>query len=153
MKCLSLRQPWATLVVRGAKWVETRSWRTGHRGLLAIHAAKVFPPVARSLCWDEPFRTLLQQGGYHSWDQLPLGQILGTVTLTDCVATEEIDPALTAMGHPNPDLEKALGDFRPRRWGWLLGNARPLIVPVACNGNLGLFDVPLRLDELTGDQS
>lgn len=44
MKALTLTQPWATLVVRGIKTVETRSWHFGYSDNLpmplAIHAAK-----------------------------------------------------------------------------------------------------------------
>lgn len=40
MKALTLTQPWASLVELGEKWIETRSWRTGHRGPIAIHAGK-----------------------------------------------------------------------------------------------------------------
>lgn len=40
---LTLTQPWATLVALGEKHYETRSWDTGYRGLVAIHAAKKFP--------------------------------------------------------------------------------------------------------------
>ena len=43
MKALTLTQPWASLVAIGAKRIETRSWSTPYRGLLAIHAAKGFP--------------------------------------------------------------------------------------------------------------
>lgn len=52
-RALSLTQPWATLatlVVSGAKRVETRSWKTPYRGWLGIHAAKGFPAWARLLC-------------------------------------------------------------------------------------------------------
>lgn len=40
MTALTLWQPWATLVALGEKKFETRSWTTGFRGPLAIHAAK-----------------------------------------------------------------------------------------------------------------
>ena len=43
MKALSLTQPWATLVVIGAKRIETRSWHTSYVGPLLIHAAKAIP--------------------------------------------------------------------------------------------------------------
>lgn len=39
MKALTLWQPWASLVALGVKTIETRSWSTGYRGPLAIHAA------------------------------------------------------------------------------------------------------------------
>lgn len=37
---LSLRQPWAWLVVHGGKTIENRSWNTKHRGVFLIHASK-----------------------------------------------------------------------------------------------------------------
>lgn len=61
MKCLTLTEPWATLISIGAKRIETRSWATYHRGLLAIHSAKGFPKEARELCWQEPFATPLKE--------------------------------------------------------------------------------------------
>lgn len=35
---LSIRQPWAALVVHGIKTIEVRSWRTHRRGTILIHA-------------------------------------------------------------------------------------------------------------------
>lgn len=40
MRAISLWQPWASLVVLGAKKIETRHWSTNYRGPLLIHAAK-----------------------------------------------------------------------------------------------------------------
>lgn len=51
MRILTLTQPWASLIAIGAKTLETRSWRTGYRGPLAIHYA---------LCHMEPFRSVLR---------------------------------------------------------------------------------------------
>lgn len=39
MKCLSLRQPWASLIASGQKTIEVRSWRTHYRGPLVICAS------------------------------------------------------------------------------------------------------------------
>lgn len=40
MKALSIRQPWAWLVVNGHKDIENRVWQTAYRGPLLIHASK-----------------------------------------------------------------------------------------------------------------
>jgi len=40
MKVLSLRQPWADLIVDGRKKVETRKWNTSYRGWFWVHASK-----------------------------------------------------------------------------------------------------------------
>ena len=40
MRTLSIRQPWAWLIVHGHKDVENREWATDYRGPLLIHASK-----------------------------------------------------------------------------------------------------------------
>jgi hypothetical protein len=140
MKMLSLQQPWATLVVAGAKRYESRSWQTAYRGPLAIHAAVRFPPAARALCRAEPFRTLLREAGYPDWTGLPTGAILGTVRLLRCLRVEDVQDLSPA--------DEALGDFRPGRWAWLLAEPSRLASPVPCRGRLGLFDGPALPPEL-----
>ena len=51
MKALSLKQPWADLIVQGKKIIETRKWRTNFRGEFYIHASKSFDknPVTGAL--------------------------------------------------------------------------------------------------------
>src|SRR5437016_10859136 len=44
MKALSVRQPWAWLIVNGHKDIENRSWQTKFRGKLLIHAGQRFDP-------------------------------------------------------------------------------------------------------------
>lgn len=39
MKALSLRQPWAWMVVHGGKTIENRVWKTSFRGEFLIHAS------------------------------------------------------------------------------------------------------------------
>lgn len=39
-KCLSVRQPWASLIANGQKSIEVRSWSTNYRGPLVICASK-----------------------------------------------------------------------------------------------------------------
>jgi ASCH domain len=46
MKALTIRQPWAELILRGRKPFELRTWRTKYRGPLVIHAA------AKIDAWD-----------------------------------------------------------------------------------------------------
>jgi len=47
MKALSIREPWASMIARGEKTIEIRTWRTRHRGPLLLCAAKSSPgPLA-----------------------------------------------------------------------------------------------------------
>ena len=50
VKALTIRQPWAELILRGRKPYELRSWKTNYRGPLVIHSAmKVDSDDARQL--------------------------------------------------------------------------------------------------------
>lgn len=37
MKALSVKPPWAELIISGKKKIENRNWKTNYRGKLAIH--------------------------------------------------------------------------------------------------------------------
>ena len=39
MKAITIKQPWASLIVHGIKDIENRTWRTNYRGRVLIHAA------------------------------------------------------------------------------------------------------------------
>ena len=39
MKVLSIKEPFATLILTKKKHIETRSWKTNYRGELFIHAS------------------------------------------------------------------------------------------------------------------
>jgi hypothetical protein len=40
MKCLSIKEPWATMILEGKKTIETRTWYTDYRGKLLLCASK-----------------------------------------------------------------------------------------------------------------
>lgn len=46
MKVLTIRQPWASLIILGYKRFEFRSWKTSYRGDLLIHAGKMIDKEA-----------------------------------------------------------------------------------------------------------
>lgn len=148
MKALTLTQPFATLVAIGAKKIETRSWYTSYRGLLAIHAAKGFPKWAKDLVRnDAMFMQILQE--HFDIDaspsqliaELPLGKVLCTCELVDCVATETLAviPPRNLMWQLTA-MEKYFGDYSPKRFGWILQNVQPLEKPVPATGALSLWE-------------
>lgn len=151
MKCLSLYQPWATLVVLGAKRIETRSFPTKHRGVLAIHASKHWQPnKILALIDQEPFRTAL---GEHRGN-LPLGCILGTVRLEDCLPTQAVRDQISdykaGLRHAAPisPEEFAFGDYSQGRWAWVLSNPVRRVNPIPWRGQMGLFALPQAVVDL-----
>jgi len=121
LKALTIRQPWAQLIIYGIKDVENRSWQTKYRGPLLIHAGLT---VDRE---DERYyRELCQEEDLPWPTPVPTGCIVGIVQLVDCV-TES-------------DSEWFYGPF-----GWVLEKALQFETPIPFTGRLGLYEVP---DEL-----
>jgi len=81
---LSLKQPWAGLLVHGHKTIEVRRWATGRRGRILIHAARI--PDDRDEAWEYALRwpevsdTVLLNGG-----------LIGAGDLVDCVTYRSRD--------------------------------------------------------------
>ena len=125
---LSLKQPWAALVVAGRKTVEVRKWATAIRGRVYIHAARV--PDNRAEAWAQV-----------PDDLKPLSQLrgglIGAADLTACLSSRSAAVfAADVPRHLNaPDWFEA-----PRMYGFVFRGAEP--VPFACcKGNVRFFTV------------
>jgi len=94
MKALSVKQPWAWLIVHGLKDIENRDWSTKFRGRIYVHA---------STRWDTTLghraalHFLAQKCGESEAQQKWLviqrdakpGCIVGEVDIMDCVTSSE----------------------------------------------------------------
>lgn len=40
MKVLTIKEPWASLILKGKKTIETRVWKTKYRGVVLLHASQ-----------------------------------------------------------------------------------------------------------------
>jgi len=132
MRCLTVRQPWATLIALGEKEFETRSWRTNYRGELAIHAGK---RVDKAICRQEPFKSVLSKHGY-SEHNLPLGAIIAIGSLEECYP---ITIGENARGWVSGN-EYDFGDYTEGRFAWKLTRMAPLNPPVPVSGKLNLWE-------------
>lgn len=84
MRALSIRQPWAWLVVNGYKDIENRTWPTNFRGRIYVHAGQ------RMVSSDYPDqRNHILQAGIVIPAQLARGAIIGEVTVTGCISTSD----------------------------------------------------------------
>lgn len=142
IKAISLWQPWASAIVCGWKQIETRHWKTDHRGLLAIHAA-------RNTNGLREYRDMVDQGipsgvsyfGDDELDDLPRGAIVAVAHLVDVVPTERICDRGTIYGIEFSPAERWYGNYDPERYGWVLQNVAPLAEPVPWKGSQGIFEI------------
>ena len=111
---LSLKQPWAALLVHGLKTIEVRNWPTGRRGRILIHAARI--PDHRPEAWDRLPLDL------HSAAKL-VGGFIGEGELVNCV--EYSTPKEFAA-----DQRFHLNDSNwfepPRLYGFKFTNLKPM---------------------------
>nr|XP_045016322.1 activating signal cointegrator 1 [Jaculus jaculus] len=86
--CLSMHQPWASLLVRGIKRVEGRSWYTPHRGRLWI-AATGKKPSPQEVSELQATYCLLRGKDVEFPNDYPSGCLLGCVDLIDCLSQKQ----------------------------------------------------------------
>lgn len=132
MKALSLTQPWATAMAIGVKEWETRSWPTGFRGLVAIHAAKRFPRWAKNFAMEIRHEHSLFPQHPSEW---PVGCIVAVGEIKECRSTEDIRGQLS-------ETERKWGDYGDDRYCFKFQLLRQVIPPALCKGALGFWTIP-----------
>jgi gamma-glutamylcyclotransferase (GGCT)/AIG2-like uncharacterized protein YtfP len=122
-RALSVRQPWATLIVMGRKPNEYRSARTARRGRVFIHAAATMGKTERAAAIREGLDP----------DALPRGVIIGSVEIVDSVRASTFQPS---------ESDRRRGDYRSDLWAWKLARPEMLARPVPAKGALSFWLVP-----------
>jgi predicted transcriptional regulator len=117
MKVLSLKQPFAELVVSGKKTIEIRKWNTKFRGEFLIHASKNA---------DKQFMKKL---GY---DNLPSGVIVGKAKLVN------VKKYLNQKDFKK-DQNKHLATRDYGNYGFILENVKR-IKEIPAKGKLGFWE-------------
>jgi hypothetical protein len=144
VKALTLRQPWASLVMDGLKEFETRSWRpkidVGERLVIHAAAAPISGPglgVLHALAAEPRLAGVADPDIDAAIPGFPLGVILGSVRVIEILTTEEARQTLRFADAP---WEQITGDFRDGRWA--IRVAYPDVWPdqVAARGRLGLWE-------------
>jgi len=128
MKAITIKQPWATLIVKGYKKYEFRTWKTKYRGKILIHAGKGVDKKCL-----EKFK--------HLNLEYPAGCIIGEVEITDCIELNEetenkiIEENPLVYGHHK----------RREGYAWKLTNPKE-IEKIEMNGQLGLWNYEKKED-------
>ena len=123
MMALSIRQPWAWLILHGGKDIENRTWTTNVRGRVLIHAAKGMTANEWSDAWGYAEVVAGRELPSPHVRDIERGGIVGSVEIVDCVC-ESGSPWFTGPV------------------GFVLRN--PIVLPFREHrGQLGFFTCPL----------
>ncbi len=123
MKILSIRQPWASLIVNGYKEYEFRSWNTKFRGEFLIHASLTIEKdaIKRFLDYNLDFKT---------------GCIIGKAIITDSIlVTETFENELIAKNPLVYKIEKGRSGY-----AFKLENIMKFEETIPYKGQLGFFN-------------
>lgn len=124
MRTLSIRQPYAWLIMQGIKDIENRDWKTDYRGPMLIHVSKTYTRKEHNRLAEQIAKDL--HVILPSFEDLcaQQGLVIGRVNLIDCVT-----------GHTSPW-------YIPESFAFVLADPMKL-TPVPWRGQLGFFDVPM----------
>ena len=123
MKALTIRQPWASLIINGYKKYEFRSWKTKYRGKILIH-------TGLNVEKDMLIR-------FRDYDiECVKGAIIGEAEIVDCILVDnkfneelrKIDSVVYGRSNHN------------ETYAWKLDNIIKYDKPIFCKGKLGLWD-------------
>lgn len=125
MKVLSIKEPWASLIMNGTKKIETRSWKTKYRGEIYIHAslskAKIIKPEVYELIKDMNFKC---------------GYIICKCNLVDCIYMTDKYVNDMKINHYE---EYICGHYEVGRYAWIVEDVK-VIEPIEAKGKLGLWN-------------
>ena len=124
MKCLSISQPFAELIISGKKSVELRNWNTNFRGEFLIHA-----PIKIRI--KDYKRLKLNK-------KLVTGAIVGKATLYDVKKYNSIKEF-----RMDQKFHFASTNLFNKKFGFILKKAKPFKIPIPWKGQLGFFEVKL----------
>ena len=122
MKCLSICQPFADLIVQGKKTIELRKWNTKFRGEFLVHAPK-------NILTEECKRMNVSPSG------ITTGAIIGKVNLVN-VKKYGSDKEL------KDDKKKhySVSNHTKNKYGFILEKPKKLRVPIPYLGKLNFFE-------------
>lgn len=123
MKALTIKEPWATLIIDGYKEYEFRSWKTKYRGKILIHAGLTLEKDA-----EKRFAT------YNL--NYSKGEIIGEAILTDCIL---VDEKFSEQLIQKNSLVYARSNH-VETYAWKLENVKKYNEKIFCKGSLGLWN-------------
>jgi len=115
---ISVRQPWAELILRGVKSIEIRTWTTSYRGDLYLHTGK----MADGYKIFEYDMANVFRGGY-----------IGIIELVSILEFTHENWRMWQKRHLSN------GSYRPGCYAWVLRNPRRFEQPISGPGKLNLF--------------
>ncbi|XAR64903.1 hypothetical protein NMG60_11008793 [Bertholletia excelsa] len=142
--CLTMHQPWASLLVHGIKRIEGRSWPAPIRGRLWIHAASKVPDDDTIKVMEDFYREIYALDGITDLkfpQNYPVSRLIGCVEVVGCITRDELSCWNEV---PEGVRLEALTNFC-----WLCERPQKLLNPAEMRGYQGVYDLERKMYEAT----
>lgn len=155
MKTITIKQPWASLIIEGIKDIENRTWPTKFRGRVLIHSGvKIDQSYFTEKIWDIPLD--VQKNGREAILRgMPIGSIIGSVEIVDCVvnhpsiwAEPEYDTICKVGGCGSPRCDGCDKLKTIKTYNWVLANPIKFPEPIPAKGKLSFWEYEGELPEI-----
>ena len=151
MKAITIKQPWASLIVRGIKDIENRTWRTNFRGRVLIHSAGSHGKKFKINLTDDQMKLAFPVVAKECmFGNFPFSAIIGSIEIKDCVVNH---PSIWAEKTEewtigiNPKIYKEITG-KNIIYNWVLANPVLFPEPIPCKGKLSFWEYPnIRIPE------
>lgn len=162
MKAISVKQPWASLIVNGVKDIENRTWKCPEKYIgqrVLIHASMGWNKDLAEICLGDLVKRHLEnlrlihryddeETGYKGYSfSFPHGAIIGSVKIVDSVVNHSSIWAEKSKGFSNGYENGIPSRYAIKKEGvvfnWILANPILFEQPIPCKGKLGYFEVEL----------
>ena len=157
MKAITIKQPWASMIVEGIKDVENRTWRTSFRGRVLIHAG-----AKEDIRWYDRTNELSASIVHNTIERIfsekdyneTFGTIIGSVEIIDCVINYQ-----SIWAEKTNSLSKSCYNeliHTPNKWirdinenlvfkpdvvyNWVLANPVKFDKPIPAKGKLSFWE-------------
>ncbi|XP_031503320.1 uncharacterized protein LOC116266303 [Nymphaea colorata] len=140
--CLTMHQPWASLLIHGIKRIEGRSWPSPIRGRLWIHAAAKVPDPETISAMELFYREIYAVDGVSDLkfpEHYPVSRLLGCVNIVGCVKCEEL-----ISWEEIPEGVRLEGQTE---FCWLCEQPQKLVVPFEMRGFQGIYNLEKKILE------
>lgn len=123
MKAITIREPWATLIIEGYKEYEFRSRKINYRGKILIHAGQTLE------------KNMVDRFKEYNLEY-SCGFIIGEATITDCILVDEkFNKELNRLN----SIVYSSSNHK-ETYAWKLENVKKYDKPIPYKGKLGLWN-------------
>lgn len=153
MKAITIKQPWAWLIVEGIKDIENRTWPTKFRGRVLIHAgAKADISNSLYVLNEVQYNEVIKRLSGNCFPKYYNSAIIGSIEIVDCV----LNHTSVWAQHEANVRRKIDGEYKLVEvpvYNWVLANPIKFSQPIPAKGSLSFwnFEMPEEwIQECTG---